>query len=207
MDHRSTALLVLATLAAVGAAVGITLALAVAFSGTLSAAPVPAAPSARNAGDRSTCSSPLPSVSPLACSCARVAPRTSRSRSVWALSSATSCFYATASPLRRGWLWAALVAALGITLLRANALSYYPAYNINDEPWVMDWALSYARYGAFTHMIMVYGGGDIHRIMIPVAWWISLIGEGFLADAPVLLPRHPARHRLHRAGCPQQVLN
>lgn len=87
--------------------------------------------------------------------------------------------YGNAYPLTRGGMFVIGAGVVGITAMRILALSVYPAYNINDEPWVMDWALSYARYGEFSHMIMYYGGGDIHRFMLPVAWWIRLVGEGF----------------------------
>lgn len=86
---------------------------------------------------------------------------------------------ADARPMARLWLVVAGVVALVVTLVRINGLSVYPAYNINDEPWVLGWALSYLRQGYLSDPIMYYGGADVQRFMLPVAWWLQIVGVGF----------------------------
>ncbi len=58
-------------------------------------------------------------------------------------------------------------------------MSYYPIYNILDEGWILGWILSYVRTGQFFDTINYYGGADIQRFFLPVAWWVSVFGPGF----------------------------
>lgn len=88
--------------------------------------------------------------------------------------------YADAPPIpRRRLLIAAGASAIAITLVRLYGLSEYPSHIIIDEPWDLGWALGYLQRGYFTDPLMYYGGYDIQRFMLPVAWWISLVGVGF----------------------------
>lgn len=69
--------------------------------------------------------------------------------------------------------------ALILTLVRVLALSYFPVHNVADEGWVLGWAMSYVKTGQLSDWISYYGGADVQRFMLPVAWWISLFGAGF----------------------------
>jgi hypothetical protein len=115
--------------------------------------------------------------------------------------------YAEARPLSFPWLIAAVL-VVPVTLIRINALSVYPAYNINDEPWVLGWALSYARHGYFFDTIQYYGGADVQRFMLLVAWWMRLVGTGFwqvrlfffLLIFPLIALTARAAHNQYGAG-------
>ena len=87
--------------------------------------------------------------------------------------------YADAPPLSCWWTVVVAVGLIVVTLVRIGGLSVYPVANINDEPWDLGWALSYLRNGTFSDTIMYYGGFDIQRFMLPVAWWISLFGHEY----------------------------
>ena len=87
--------------------------------------------------------------------------------------------YADAPPLSRRWIGVIVLGVIAVVILRLNALSYYPYHFEDDEPWDLGWALSYLQHGYFTDTIMYYGGSDIQRFMLPVAWWISLFGPGY----------------------------
>ncbi|MBI1258143.1 MAG: hypothetical protein GC204_11785 [Chloroflexi bacterium] len=87
--------------------------------------------------------------------------------------------YADAFPLKRTGVIAAAVAAVVVTLLRIGSLSIYPIPNLNDEPWVLGWALSYVRHGTLSDTILFYGGQDVQRFILLVAWWMRIFGPGF----------------------------
>ena len=87
--------------------------------------------------------------------------------------------YADALALSRRWLVVAGVSFVIVTLLRLNALSEYPTQFLDDEPQVLGWAMSYVQHGTFFDTVMYYGGADVQRFMLPVAWWISIFGPGF----------------------------
>ncbi len=82
-------------------------------------------------------------------------------------------------PLSRRWIVVAALGVIAVTLVRLYGLSVYPKINVIDEPWDLSWALSYVRTGRFFDPIIYYGNGDIQRFMLPVAWWIELVGTGF----------------------------
>lgn len=82
-------------------------------------------------------------------------------------------------PLPR-WGWAALaLGAAAVVLLRVYGLAYYPYTQITDEGWLLAWPVGYLRTGHFSDYLMFYGGHDVHRYYLPMAWWLSIVGVGF----------------------------
>ncbi len=79
---------------------------------------------------------------------------------------------------RWGWIVLALGAA-AVILLRVYGLAYYPYTQITDEGWLLAWPVGYLRTGHFSDYLMAYGGHDIHRYYLPMAWWLSVVGVGF----------------------------
>ncbi|HYO88345.1 MAG TPA: glycosyltransferase family 39 protein, partial [Candidatus Limnocylindrales bacterium] len=79
---------------------------------------------------------------------------------------------------RWGWIALALGAA-AVVLLRVYGLAYYPYTQITDEGWLLAWPVGYLRTGHFSDYLMAYGGHDIHRYYLPMAWWLSVVGVGF----------------------------
>jgi len=79
---------------------------------------------------------------------------------------------------RGGWALIALGAA-AVVLLRVYGLAYYPYTQITDEGWLLAWPVGYLRTGHFSDYLMVYGGHDVHRYYLPMAWWLSVVGVGF----------------------------
>lgn len=87
--------------------------------------------------------------------------------------------YGDSAPTQRIWVVAASIGAVIITLIRIYALSVYPTHIVVDEPWDLGWAMSYVHTGRFFDPLMYFGSFDIQRFMLPVAWWISIVGVGF----------------------------
>ncbi|MBL8146449.1 MAG: glycosyltransferase family 39 protein [Anaerolineae bacterium] len=84
-----------------------------------------------------------------------------------------------ARPLPR-WGWALLgVGAAAVVLLRVYGLAYYPYTQITDEGWLLAWPVGYLRTGHFSDYLMAYGGHDVQRYYLPMAWWLSIVGAGF----------------------------
>lgn len=87
------------------------------------------------------------------------------------------------APLRRPQIWiiVAAVIALVITLIRAYGLSVYPFVDIQDEPWVTAWAVSWVKTGRFGDPIL-FGMGDAYYAYPRFFWllgiWIKLFGVG-----------------------------
>lgn len=78
------------------------------------------------------------------------------------------------------WAWAVLgLGAAAVVLLRVYGLAYYPYTQITDEGWLLAWPVGYLRTGHFSDYLMFYGGHDVHRYYLPMAWWLSVVGVGF----------------------------
>jgi hypothetical protein len=78
------------------------------------------------------------------------------------------------------WAWMALaLGAAAIIGLRVYALAYFPYTQITDEGWLLAWPVGYLRTGQFSDYLMWYGGHDVHRYYLPMAWWLSVVGVGF----------------------------
>jgi hypothetical protein len=78
------------------------------------------------------------------------------------------------------WAWMGLAVGAGaVILLRVYGLAYYPYTQITDEGWLLAWPVGYLRTGQFSDYLMWYGGHDVHRYYLPMAWWLSVVGVGF----------------------------
>ncbi len=206
-DHRSTSFLVLAVIVSVGALVGITLA------GIVALRLNPLGISRLRERARRWQSAYL------AFSLALVFAYGLGMRPEWmythiglmlgaGLTLGYELLYSTDPSLTRRGMLLIGAAVIAVTLLRVLALTVYPAYNNNDEPWVLNWALTYTREGRFADTLLYYGGGDVQRFMLPVGLWLRLVGEGFwqarlfffLMIFPLTAFTALAAHRLYRSG-------
>lgn len=79
----------------------------------------------------------------------------------------------------RWWIGAAVVAIVAVIGVRLAGLSVYPLMNTTDEPWVLGWALSYARTGTLNDMILAWGGYPVAPFMILPGLWIRAFGADF----------------------------
>jgi len=82
-------------------------------------------------------------------------------------------------PVPRAWFVAAGIVLAVAAAIRIYGLSVYPNKQITDEGWLLAWAVGYLRTGQFTDYLMIYGGHDVHRFYLPMAWWLSVVGIGY----------------------------
>lgn len=178
VDHRSTALLILATIVAIGAALGITLAFLVAFR-----LDFPALFRLRRRAERWRTLYLLIGFAAAFAFGVGIRPEWIYAHIAITLSAGLvlgyELLFSTEAPPRRRWFVLAGIAALGITALRIYALAAYPTHIVVDEPWDLGWAVSYVQRSYLFDPILYYGGFDVQRFMLPVAWWVSVFGVGF----------------------------
>lgn len=178
VDHRSTALLILATGVAIGAALGMTLAFLVAFRLSF-----PAVFRLRRRAERWRTLYLLVGFAAAFAFGVGIRPEWVYAHIALTLSTGLllgyELLFGTEAPPSRRWFLLAAIAALGITALRVYALAAYPTHIVVDEPWDLGWAVSYVQRGYLFDPILYYGGFDVQRFMLPVAWWISAFGVGF----------------------------
>jgi len=73
----------------------------------------------------------------------------------------------------------AVVSVLAILGVRLYGLSIYPLMQISDEPWVLGWAISYARSGVISDPINAFGVYDPQQFMILPGLWVRAFGDDF----------------------------
>ncbi|MEO8395023.1 MAG: glycosyltransferase family 39 protein [Chloroflexota bacterium] len=87
--------------------------------------------------------------------------------------------YADERPITRVWFIIGGVVAAAATFVRAYALGAYPAPQVTDEGWVFAWVVGYLKTGHFSDYLMYYGGHDVQRYYLPMAWWMQIVGIGW----------------------------
>lgn len=94
----------------------------------------------------------------------------------WTFYESTEAQPATGRTSTYGMIFVGLF-GLCILALRLYSLSYVPSLDVNDEPWIMSWIVSYQRYGDFQNTIMVVEH-PIYRYYTLVAAWFDGVGVG-----------------------------
>ena len=87
--------------------------------------------------------------------------------------------YTDACPVTRIWFIAGGVIVVVVTAVRIYALGVYPSPQFTDEGWVFAWVVGYLKTGHFSDYLMVYGGHDVQRYYLPMAWWMQIVGIGW----------------------------
>ncbi|MCC6801441.1 MAG: glycosyltransferase family 39 protein [Anaerolineae bacterium] len=87
--------------------------------------------------------------------------------------------YADSRPIPRAWLAAAGVIAIGATAIRVYGLAVYPTAQVTDEGGLLAWVVGYIKTGHFSDYLMYYGGHDVQRYYLPMAWWMQIVGIGW----------------------------
>lgn len=87
--------------------------------------------------------------------------------------------YADSRPVSRAWFAAAGVIAIAATVVRVYGLAVYPSPQVTDEGWLLAWVVGYVKTGHFSDYLMYYGGHDVQRYYLPMAWWMQIVGIGW----------------------------